>query len=608
LRTVLQLWGFFAPFKARIVLSVLLGFLTVGASIGLMATSGYLIASATLHPATILLLWVPIVGVRFFGLSRAVFRYLERYVSHDLTFRMLSRLRVWLYERIEPAAPVEGPNKQGGDVLSTLTGDVDTLQNFYLRVGSPPVVAVLTLVLVYALVSRWSTTMALVLAGLLLTAGVGVPLLTLQLARKDSRDTIRSRSQVYTNLTESMAGMTELIAFNQVDASLQELNSVQSRLTRQQLRLSQVSGVGIGLSTFLQNFAAWAMLWLAIPLVSGHQLTGVSMTAVVLTALASFEAITPLPAAFQSFGQTMEAARRVFKMAEKSSKELPSKVEPKGSAVNNARPFEDHSGTEISAVSAARPLPTSFDVSVRNLYFSYTLEFEGIQQTRSVFQDVSFELPHGKHIALVGQSGSGKSTLASLLVRLWEYKGSILFGGRELREYSTETVRNLISVVPQQPYLFHTTIAANLRIAKPDASLEELRQATQLAQLGNLIDHLPEGFETVIGEQGASLSGGERQRIALARSFLQSAPLLVLDEPTTGLDAVTEQKVMSAILTAAQNRSLILITHRLAGLESLDELFILQDGRLVERGTHAQLLSQGGVYHSMWELERQMIQ
>ena len=591
MKTFLQLWRFYAPFKARIALSIFLGFLTVGASIGLMATSGYLIASAALHPATILLLWVPIVGVRFFGLSRAVFRYLERYVSHDLTFRMLSRLRVWLYERIEPSAPLAGANSRSGDVLSTLTGDVDTLQNFYLRVGSPPVVAALTLLLVYALVSHWSTTLALVLVGLLLTAGVGVPLLTLGLARKDSRDTIRSRSQVYTKLTESMAGMTELIAFNQADASLQALGSVQSRLTQQQLRLSRVSGVGIGLSTFLQNFAAWVMLWLAIPLVSGHQLTGVSMTALVLTALASFEAVAPLPGAFQSFGQTLEAAGRVFKLAGKSDKE------PAG----NAAPATAEEPTQ-------GPLPTSFDLSVRNLQFAYQWEDEGTNHSHAVLEDVSFELPHGKHIALVGQSGSGKSTLASLLVRLWEYEGSILFGGRELRDYNSETVRDLITVVPQQPYLFHTSIAANLRVAKPDASLKELRQAAQLAELDHLIDLLPDGFETVVGEQGTSLSGGERQRIALARSFLQSAPLWVLDEPTTGLDAATEQKVMSTILTAAQNRSLILITHRLVGLESFDELLVLQDGRLVERGTHAQLLSQGGLYQSMWELERQMIQ
>lgn len=591
MKTFLQLWRFYAPFKARIALSIFLGFLTDGASIGLMATSGYLIASAALHPATILLLWVPIVGVRFFGLSRAVFRYLERYVSHDLTFRMLSRLRVWLYERIEPSAPLAGANSRGGDVLSTLTGDVDTLQNFYLRVGSPPVVAALTLLLVYALVSYWSTTLALVLVGLLLTAGVGVPLLTLGMARKDSRDTIRSRSQVYTKLTESMAGMTELIAFNQADASLQALSSAQSKLTSQQLRLSRVSGVGIGLSTFLQNFAAWLMLGLSIPLVSGHQLTGVSMTALVLTALASFEAVAPLPSAFQSFGQTLEAAGRVFKLAGKSDNEPAGDVAP-------ATAEEPTKGL----------LPTSFDLSVRNLRFSYQWEDEGTNYSRAVLEDVSFELPHGKHIALVGQSGSGKSTLASLLVRLWEYEGSILFAGRELRDYNNETVRDLITVVPQQPYLFHTSIAANLRVAKPDASLKELRQAAQWAELDRLIDLLPDGFDTVVGEQGASLSGGERQRIALARSFLQSAPLWVLDEPTTGLDAATEQKVMSTIVTAAQNRSLILITHRLVGLESFDELLVLQDGRLVERGTHAQLLSQGGLYQSMWELERHMIQ
>ncbi|MHB1681462.1 MAG: thiol reductant ABC exporter subunit CydC [Bacilli bacterium] len=575
-----QLWRFFSPFKVRMALSVLLGFATVGAGVGLMFTSGYLIAKAALHPSTILLLWIPIVGVRFFGLSRAVFRYAERYVSHDLTFRTLTRLRVWLYEKLEPLAPAVLQNTRGGDVLSTLIGDVDTLQNLYLRVVAPALVAILTLALVYAMVAHFSSRIAAVLLGLLLFAGVVVPFLTNRFSHRDSEGVVQSRGQVYTDLLDAVEGMTEVVSFNQVEDIFSRLESRQALLSRQQTRLSQVGGIGAGLTAWSQNFAALAVLVLAIPLVHTGHVSGMTMTALVLTALASFEAVSPLSAAFQSLGQTTEAARRVFGLAAK----LP--------VVHNPVWCED---------SRRQITPTHYDLSVRGLRFRYH------ETTREVVRDVSFDLPFGKHLAIVGSSGSGKSTLVSLLLRLWEYEGSILFGGAELRAYDAEAVRELISVVPQQPYLFHTTFSENLRVAKPNATPSELEQAIALAQLSETISLLPEGCETLVGEQGAALSGGERQRMALARAFLQSSPLLILDEPTNGLDAVTEQKVMSAVMDAARTRSLIFITHRLVGLAEMDEILVMQEGRIAERGAHDVLLAQNGIYRAMWELESQII-
>lgn len=585
MKTAVALWQFFAPYKARVSLSILLGFLTVGAGIGLMTTSGYLIASAALHPATILLLWVPIVGVRFFGMSRAVFRYLERYVSHDLTFRILARLRVWLYQRIEPTAPASLQDSRSGDVLGTLTSDVDTLQNLYLRVVAPPMVAGLTFVLVYVLVAHWNWSMANALLALLVAAGVGIPVLTQQLGKRYSAGTIESRAEVYTRFTDSIHGMTELITFGQTDTVLDELKAEQAKLSRQQLRLSHVSGVGTGLSMFLQNLAAWVVLLLAIPLVDAHRLTGVSLTALVLTALASFEAVSPLATVFQSFGQGQEAARRVFHLAAK-------------------QPVVQDQPNPIS-------LPTNFDLMLHAVKFQYPeggLTNRGNRAARrAALTDLSFELPHGKHIAIVGPSGSGKSTLVQLLARFGEYQGSLQLGGQELREYKSQTIRNLITVVPQQPYLFHTSIAENLKVAKPDATREELADAVDAAGLTKLITQLPEGMNTFVGEQGTALSGGERQRIAIARAFLQAGPIWVLDEATNGLDAVTEERVLAAVLRATANRSLILITHRLAGLEQMDEILVMNEGRVEQRGTHGELLQQHGLYRSMWEFEAQLL-
>ena len=605
-----QLWRFFSPFKFRMALSVLLGFSTIAAGTGLMFTSGYLIAKAALHPSTILLLWVPIVGVRFFGLSRAVFRYVERYVSHDLTFRMLTRLRVWLYEKIEPVAPAALQNTQSGEVLTTLTGDVDTLQNLYLRVVAPPLVGVLILALVYVMVAHFNLPIALVLLGLLLFAGVVVPFWTHRLSQRDNEGVIQSRGQMYTELLDVVEGMTEVVSFNRMDDAFARLEASQAQLSWQQIRLSQVSGVSVGLSAWVQNFAALAVLVMAIPLVHTGHLSGVTMTALVLTALASFEAVGPLPAAFQSLGQTMEAARRVSALAARQAvvrdpvwrEDRHRHVTMTSVDGENSLPDDTDLPNEPGASDAAcHPMPAHYNLLVRNLRFRYQ------ESAREVVRGVSFDLPYGKHLAIVGASGSGKSTIASLLLRLWEYEGSILFGDGELRAYNAEAVRALISAGPQQPYLFHTTVLENLRIAKPDATHSELEQAIALAQLSEMIARLPEGYETLVGEQGAALSGGERQRIALARVFLQSSPVLILDEPTNGLDAVTEQKVMSAILDAARSRSLLLITHRLVGLAKMDEIVVMQEGRIVERGAHDVLLAQNGIYRTMWNIESQVI-
>jgi ABC-type multidrug transport system fused ATPase/permease subunit len=214
----------------------------------------------------------------------------------------------------------------------------------------------------------------------------------------------------------------------------------------------------------------------------------------------------------------------------------------------------------------------------------------------------------GKHLAVVGPSGAGKSTLANLLLRFWEYQeGQIHLGGWDLRSYSSEDVRRFIAVVSQSTYLFNTTVRENLLLARPNASHEEVVQAAQRAQIHEVIEALPQGYETWIGEQGLRLSGGERQRLAIARALLKEAPLLLLDEPTANLDALTERSLMETIFALMQGRSMILITHRLVGLEVMDEILVLSQGRILERGTHAELLEIGGLYRRMWDLQHQTL-
>jgi ABC-type multidrug transport system fused ATPase/permease subunit len=243
---------------------------------------------------------------------------------------------------------------------------------------------------------------------------------------------------------------------------------------------------------------------------------------------------------------------------------------------------------------AVSPTPQGHDLVVRHLGFRYAPE------TPLVLENISFTLPQGQCLALVGPSGAGKSTVVNLLLRFWDYEqGSILLGGHELRDYRQQDLSRLVSVVSQDTHLFNTTIRANLLLAKPEASQQELEQAARHACIDDFIESLPQGYETRVGEQGLCMSGGERQRIALARAFLKDAPLLILDEATANLDAITEQDILCAIQTLRQGRTTLMITHRLTGLAMADEIIVLEQGRVKERDTHQDLLQAESLYEKL---------
>ncbi|GAX90340.1 thiol reductant ABC exporter subunit CydC [Effusibacillus lacus] len=571
-RVIVRLFQFQRPFLRRIALSILLSFCTVGANIGLMATSGFLIAKAALHPATVLLLWMPIVGVRFFGLSRAVFRYGDRYYSHDLTFRILRQIREWLYRRIEPLVPLMRPGQQSSDVFASAIGDIETLQNLYLRVIAPPLVAFLAMGLCSVLMAPFGWDMVLALVAGMVSAGAGVPLLTHLLAQRAGAEAVRVRARMQTKLVDSVEGMADVLAYNLKTRVMQVWESEQQIWVSRQLWLAHVDGLGSGLFFICSHLTMWVVLWLGIEHVQTGRLDGVYLAMLVLAALAVFEAVMPMPTAFKQLGECIEAGRRMFRLTDQSPL-VPEQV--------------------------CSLLPRSADLRVRNVSFIYP------GSDRKILADISFDLPEGKHMALVGASGAGKSTLIRLLLRFWEpTHGHIELGGVNLCDVEPEAVRRWFTVIEQKTYLFHESAADNLRLGHPTATLTELQDAASKSQIDQVLRALPHGYDTLLGEFGARLSGGERQRLALARALLKEAPILLLDEPTTGLDPIVEQRFMKILRMLAAGRSVLLITHRMSGLESFDEILVLKDGRIAERGTHAELLNLRGIYRAMWEVER----
>ena len=560
------------PAAGRLALATLLGAGAVGAAIGLIATSAWLISRSAQRPQESAVA-IAIVGVQFFALSRGLCRYGERVVGHDAAFRVLSDLRVRVYERLERLSPLGLPAFGSGDLLARLIHDVDSLQDLLVRVVPPFAIALIVGAATVALEWWMLPAAGLILLIALLLAGTLVPWLTGTLAARTEARQAAARGELTSSVVDLIEGAPELAVNGATAEQLGRAMAADAEVTQLAGTAARTAGIGQGLESLCVGLAMWGVLLVGVSAVHAGRLEGVLLAGIVLIPLVAFELVTGLPSATQTLQRVRRSAARVFEVMEAP----PPVSEP-------AHPV------------ALSPEPHT--LRVRDLRFSYPGE------ERWALAGVDLDLSPDRHVAVVGPSGAGKSTLAGVLLRFLPYEsGSVTLDDVEIAALDGDQYRRVVGLVSQDAHVFDSTLEENLRLAKREATAEEIDDALTSVRLLDWTNELPHGLATEVGERGERMSGGQRQRLAIARALLADFPLLVLDEPGEHLDTQTADAIVADLLAITRDRATLLITHRLSGLQDVDEVLLLDHGRVLERGTHAELLSLGGRYAELWRRE-----
>lgn len=571
--TIARTLSLASPARSRLAQASLLGAGAIGASIALMGTSAWLISRAAQHP-TEASLTLAIVGVQFFGLSRGFLRYGERLVGHDAALRVLASLRVRVYEGLEAVAPAGLPLFRRGDLVARAVDDVDSLQDVVLRVIQPFAVAALVGAATVAVLWLVLPAAGAVVLVALVVAATVVPVLSGRLAARAESRQATARGELTAAVVDLMEGAQELAVMGATGEQLGRIGAADWTLRAVARRSAGTAGIGLALTTALAGLASWGALTLGVRATHAGALNGVMLALLALVPLAAMELVSPLPAATQALQRSRVTAGRVF-----------AAMEAQPAVADPARPV---------------PLPEGpHALRARSVSACYP------GSSRLALHDVDVSLEPGRRVALVGPSGAGKSTLADVLVRfLGAAAGEVLLDGVPTDRLAADDVRRVVGLVEQHAHLFDTTLAENLRVGRRDATDEELAAVLGRVGLDEWLGGLPEGLATRVGAAGARLSGGQQQRVAVARALLAEFPILVLDEPAEHLDDHAAAALTELVLAVTEGQSTLLITHRLEGLQRVDEIVFLVDARVAERGSHEELLARGGRYAGAWWEER----
>jgi thiol reductant ABC exporter, CydC subunit len=567
MRALLPYLALYKRHKWMLTLGIVLAIVTLLASIGLLTLSGwFLSASAVVGVAGLYSFnyMLPAAGVRGAAITRTAGRYFERLVSHDATFRVLQHLRIYTFSKLLPLSPAGLARFRQGELLNRVVADVDTLDHLYLRVISPLVGAFVVIVVVTLGLCTLDVPIALTLGGIMLLTLFLLPPLFYRAGKPTGENLTRLRGEYRQQLTSWLQGQAELTIFGASQRYRARMESTELNWHEAQRRQSELTAFSQALMMLIGGFAVVAMLWMASGGVGGNTQPGALIALFVFCALAAFEALAPVTGAFQHLGQVIASAVRITQITEQ---------EP-----------------EVQFHAQQTAVPAQVALQLRDITFAYS------GQTQNALEGINLSVPAGSRIALLGRTGCGKSTLLQLLTRAWDPQhGNILFNDVPLRDFSEQALRKTVSVVPQRVHLFSATLRENLRLAAPEASDDVLSAMLERVGLHKLLED--EGLNSWLGEGGRQLSGGELRRLAIARALLHDAPLMLLDEPTEGLDATTESQILDLLANAMVGKTVIMVTHRLRGLASFDQIIVMDNGHIIEQGSHTELLAKQGRYY-----------
>lgn len=548
-------------------LGVILAIVTLLASIGLLTLSGwFLSASAVVSVAGLYSFnyMLPAAGVRGAAIIRTAGRYFERLVSHDATFRVLQHLRVTTFSKLLPLSPAGLARFRQGELLNRVVADVDTLDHLYLRVISPLVGALVVIIVVTVGLSLLDIPLALMLGGIMLATLIILPPLFYRAGKPTGESLTQLRGQYRLQLTNWLQGQAELAIFGASQRYREQMENTELSWHDAQRRQSDLTATSQAVMLLISAAAVLVMLWFAAGGVGNNHQPGALIALFVFCALAAFEALAPVTGAFQHLGQVIASAVRITQITD-----LPPEVQfPQSSAA----------------------APTAVNVRLQNVVFTYP------EQPQKALDNISLSVREGEHVAVLGRTGCGKSTLLQLLTRAWDPQhGEILFNETPLNQYGESALRASISMVPQRVHLFSATLRDNLRLAAPQASDEALADVLIRTGLEKLLDD--SGLNAWLGEGGRQLSGGELRRLAIARALLHDAPLVLLDEPTEGLDAATERQILELLEEVMKEKTVLMVTHRLRGLGRFDQIIVMDNGKIIEQGSHTALMAKQGRYY-----------